>query len=58
MLQDPEVLACLMFGRGRFQNGILIQPKEGFDPCDEVKLEEYRNKIWYVIFLNLSPCNA
>ncbi|KAI1791373.1 acetyl-CoA synthetase-like protein [Ganoderma leucocontextum] len=46
LLQDPHVFACLMFGRGRFQNGILIQPKEGFDPCDEVKLEEYRNKIW------------
>ena len=37
-----------MFGRGRFQNGILIQPKEVFDPSDEVKLEEYRNKIWCV----------
>ncbi len=48
MLHDPQVFACLMFGRGRFQNGILIQPKEGFDPRDEVKLEEYRNKIWFV----------
>ena len=46
LLQDPNVHACLMFGRGRFQNGILIQPKEVFDPSDEVKLEEYRNKIW------------
>lgn len=49
MLQDPHVFACLMFGRGRFQNGILIQPKENIDPCDEVKLEEYRNKIWSVL---------
>ena len=48
LLQDPHVFACLMFGRGRFQNGILIQPKENIDPCDEVKLEEYRNKIWSV----------
>ncbi|KAM5541012.1 hypothetical protein V8D89_005323 [Ganoderma adspersum] len=46
LLQDPHVFACLMFGRGRFQNGILIQPKENIDPSDEVKLEEYRNKIW------------
>ena len=37
-----------MFGRGRFQNGILIQPKEPFDPSDEAKLEDYRNKIWCV----------
>lgn len=37
-----------MFGRGRFQNGVLIQPKEQFDPNDEAKLEEFRNKIWYV----------
>ncbi|KAI0712723.1 acetyl-CoA synthetase-like protein [Cerioporus squamosus] len=46
LLQDPHVHACLMFGRGRFQNGILIQPKEPFDSNDEAKLEEYRNKIW------------
>ena len=46
-MQDPHVLACLMFGRGRFQNGILIQPKVAFDSSDEGKLEEFRNKIWY-----------
>ena len=47
-MQDPHVLACLMFGRGRFQNGILIQPKVAFDSSDEGKLEEFRNKIWSV----------
>ena len=46
-----------MFGRGRFQNGILIQPKEAFDPSDEVKLEEYRNKIWCVTTLLALPRN-
>ncbi|KAL1943361.1 hypothetical protein VTO73DRAFT_4436 [Trametes versicolor] len=46
LVQDPHVHACLMFGRGRFQNGVLIQPKEQFDPNDEAKLEEFRNKIW------------
>ena len=50
LLQDPHVSACLMFGRGRFQNGVLIQPKESFDPTDEVELEEYRNKIWCVLY--------
>ncbi|KAH9851221.1 acetyl-CoA synthetase-like protein [Lenzites betulinus] len=49
LVQDPHVQACLMFGRGRFQNGVLIQPVEQFDPADEVKLEEYRNKIWPTI---------
>ena len=52
--QDPHVLACLMFGRGRFQNGILIQPKVAFDPSDETKLEEYRNKIWSVVRISSS----
>ena len=45
-MQDSHVLACLMFGLGRMQNGILIQPKEPFDPSDEAQLEGYRNKIW------------
>ena len=46
--QDPHVHACLMFGRGRLQNGILVQPTEEFDPRDEVRLEEFRNQIWCV----------
>nr|UXY92114.1 ATP/NADPH-dependent carboxylic acid reductase [Trametes cinnabarina] len=46
LTQDPHVRACLMFGRGRFQNGVLIEPKEPFDPSDEARLEEFRNKIW------------
>ncbi|RPD70255.1 acetyl-CoA synthetase-like protein [Lentinus tigrinus ALCF2SS1-7] len=47
--QNPNVQAALMFGRGRFQNGVIIQPKEPFDPADEVKLEEFRHKIWPAI---------
>lgn len=37
-----------MFGRGRFQNGVLIEPKPefAFDPSDPKKLEEFRNMIW------------
>ncbi|KAI0633130.1 acetyl-CoA synthetase-like protein [Trametes polyzona] len=49
LLQDPHVQGCLMFGRGRFQNGVLIEPKEPFDPSDEAKLEEFRHKIWPTI---------
>ncbi|KAI0318579.1 acetyl-CoA synthetase-like protein [Amylostereum chailletii] len=45
-IQDPRILAAIMFGRGRFQNGILIQPKELFDPTDEALLTKFRNDIW------------
>ncbi len=45
---DPHVKCSLMFGRGKFQNGLLIEPTEdyAFDPSDVKKLEVYRNKIW------------
>ncbi|KAI0632701.1 acetyl-CoA synthetase-like protein [Trametes polyzona] len=46
LLQDPHVHAALMFGRGRFQNGVIIQPKELFDPSDDAALEAFRNVIW------------
>ena len=44
--QDPAVAFVLMFGYGRFQNGVLVQPKEPFDPADEAKLQAFRNRIW------------
>ena len=39
-----------MFGRGRLQAGILVEPKpaDSFDPSDEKKLAEFRNEVWYV----------
>ena len=39
-----------MFGRGRFQNGVLIDPKPqfAFDPKDDAKLENFRILIWQV----------
>ncbi|TFK82377.1 acetyl-CoA synthetase-like protein [Polyporus arcularius HHB13444] len=48
---DPHVHACLIFGQGKFQNGVLIEPKEEykFDPENSTKLEEFRNKIWRTI---------
>ncbi|OSD00742.1 acetyl-CoA synthetase-like protein [Trametes coccinea BRFM310] len=49
VLQDPHVHAAIMFGQGREQNGILIQPREPFDPRDAEKLEEFRNTIWPTI---------
>ncbi|PCH42383.1 acetyl-CoA synthetase-like protein [Wolfiporia cocos MD-104 SS10] len=51
MNQDPHVNASVMFGRGRFQAGILVDPKPEFrfDPSDEARLAEFRNKIWPTI---------
>ncbi|KAJ3897995.1 hypothetical protein F5879DRAFT_910286 [Lentinula edodes] len=49
--QDPHVAAAVMFGRGRFQAGILVEPKPPykFEPSDETKLSEFRNKLWPTI---------
>ncbi|KAH9934352.1 uncharacterized protein B0H18DRAFT_556620 [Fomitopsis serialis] len=46
--QDSHVLASVMFGRGRFQAGVLVDPKPQyrFDPANETKLAEFRNMIW------------
>ncbi|KAK7470239.1 hypothetical protein VKT23_001674 [Stygiomarasmius scandens] len=48
MNQDPHVSASVMFGQGKFQAGILVEPikEEQFDPKDQQKLSEFRNKIW------------
>lgn len=46
--QDPHVSAAVMFGRGQFQAGVLVEPKPqfAFDPADETKLANFRNQIW------------
>ena len=46
LLQDPKIAAAIIFGRGRPQNGVIIEPKEPFDPSDETKLETFRNQVW------------
>ena len=45
------VKGSLMFGRGKFQNGVLIEPAKeyAFDPKDVKLLEAFRNKIWPTI---------
>jgi len=50
--QDHHVQSSVMFGRGQFQVGVLVDPKAEFkfDPTDEVKLAEFRNMIWFVMF--------
>jgi hypothetical protein len=50
LAQDPHILSAVMFGRGRFQNGVLIDPKPqfAFDPKNEAELENFRTSIWQV----------
>lgn len=42
-----------MFGRGKFQNGVIIEPTQPFDPTDSEKLAKFRNDVWYVMLLTL-----
>ncbi|EPQ57834.1 acetyl-CoA synthetase-like protein [Gloeophyllum trabeum ATCC 11539] len=48
ILHNPLVQGTLMFGRGRDQVGILIEPHpaQAIDPKDEKAVIEFRNKIW------------
>ena len=45
---SPLMSGAVMFGRGRNQCGILVEPAPGLeiDPKDQSQLAEYRNKIW------------
>jgi hypothetical protein len=40
-----------MFGRGRFQNGVIVLPKPeyAFNPSDEQRLSAFRNEIWSTV---------
>ncbi|EIW84433.1 acetyl-CoA synthetase-like protein [Coniophora puteana RWD-64-598 SS2] len=46
--QDENIMSSVMFGRGKFQAGVIIDPvpKAQFDPTNEAKLAEFRNLIW------------
>ncbi|KAJ4476520.1 hypothetical protein C8R41DRAFT_845764 [Lentinula lateritia] len=48
MNQDPHVAAAVMFGRGQFQVGLIVEPNPPFrfDPGDLEKLSEFRSEIW------------
>ncbi|KAK0219168.1 NRPS-like enzyme [Armillaria fumosa] len=48
---DKRVAAALMFGRSKFQPGVLIlpTPEETFDPSNTERLAEYRASIWDTI---------
>ncbi|KAI0364205.1 acetyl-CoA synthetase-like protein [Pilatotrama ljubarskyi] len=46
--EDPHVKSSVMFGRGKFQSGVLVEPAEDLqvDPQDPKQVEAFRNKIW------------
>ena len=48
LMGDPLVSGAVMFGRSRFNVGVLVSPKAkyAFDPSDEKKLSEFRSFIW------------
>ncbi|KAF8488261.1 acetyl-CoA synthetase-like protein [Gautieria morchelliformis] len=48
LLRDPHISAAVMFGRERFQNGVLVEPKKEylFEVSDETKLESFKSAIW------------
>ena len=49
--EDPHVHMSIIFGQGKFQNGVIVEPAQGHvvDPGDMRQVAEYRNAIWYVI---------
>ncbi|KAK0458897.1 uncharacterized protein EV420DRAFT_1269857 [Desarmillaria tabescens] len=49
--QDPHIAGSIMFGRGRFYAGVLVDPKPEFkiNPSDTNQLVDFRDKIWPTI---------
>ncbi|KAH9825153.1 hypothetical protein DFH28DRAFT_1077558 [Melampsora americana] len=48
MTFNPAIKGALMFGRGKPQNGVLIEPEDAFvvDITDQTAVEEYISLIW------------
>ena len=48
MMKDPRIRAAVMFGQGKFNAGVIVDPipEFQFDFCDRQKFAEFRNLIW------------
>lgn len=48
---SPFVSGVCVFGRGRNQTGVLVEPRPNYaiDVTDDEQVAEFRNKIWYVV---------
>ncbi|KAF9018354.1 acetyl-CoA synthetase-like protein [Hymenopellis radicata] len=46
--KDPRLAHSVMFGRGRFHAGVIVEPvlQHQVDPVDAVAVATFRNKIW------------
>jgi len=46
--QNPLVHSSIIFGRGQFHAGVIIDPRPEFaiDPEDQTQLDGFRDKIW------------
>ncbi|KZV68636.1 acetyl-CoA synthetase-like protein [Peniophora sp. CONT] len=49
LLQDPLIDTAVFFGRGRPNNGVLVQPAHPIDVGDAEKVAEFRSAIWPTI---------
>ncbi|VDB87373.1 unnamed protein product [Peniophora sp. CBMAI 1063] len=49
LLRDPQVSLAVFFGRGRFNNGVIVQPATPFDSNDLEKVQAFRDAIWPTI---------
>jgi len=51
LTEDPRVKSAVVFGCGRLNPGVIIDPKPefAFDPEDQERLAEFRNMIWPTI---------
>ena len=47
---SPLLSGACMFGRGRSQTGVLVEPRPEYaiDVTDDEQVAEFRNKIWCV----------
>jgi hypothetical protein len=50
MAKDPHIRAAVIFGQGKFNAGVLVDPipEFQFDCSDRKKFAEFRNLIWFV----------
>ena len=50
MMKDPRIRAAVMFGHGKFNAGVIIDPAPDFqfDCSDRGKFAEFRNLVWCV----------
>lgn len=48
LVKHPLVANAVIFGRGKFQNGVIIDPTPGhhIDPEDTEALAQFRREIW------------